>query len=158
MAGSVLGRSSIASASAAAEPASDGARRSRSARVEPGHGSSLADLAERDADGDPCQPGTERALAAPARERSIGGHEGLLGGILGLVEVTEDPVTGPHHRRRLAVDEVAVGIPIAGEDGIDDRAVIAFVVRAWWSCRGWADSGRPGRCPDGTPKPGSPPS
>ena len=39
-------------------------------------------------------------------------------------------MAGPDDRRGLPFDELPVGIPVAGEDGIDDRALIA-VVGAW---------------------------
>ena len=83
-------------------------------------------LAQSDPDRDPGQPRAERAVAAPARERAVGGHERLLGGVLGLVQVAEDAVAGPDDRGRFALDEEAEGIAVAGEHGIDDRAVIAW--------------------------------
>ena len=89
----------------------------------------LAGLAQGDPDRDARQPRPERAVAAPAGERAIGGHECLLGGILGLVEVAEDPVAGPDDRRRLALDEAAEGVAVAGEDGLDRGAVAGEVDR-----------------------------
>jgi len=74
---------------------------------------------------------TERAVAPPAGERAVGGHERLLGGVLGLMQIAEDAMAGPDDRHRLAFDELPVGIPVACEDGIDDRALIAVVVGAW---------------------------
>ena len=128
-------------------------------RVEPADGAPLADLAQGDADRDAGQPRTERALAAPARERSVGGHERLLRGVLGLVEVAEDPMAGPDDRRRFALDQMPIGITVAGEDGVDDGAVTALVVRTGrGGCEadgsdsdGWHD--RPGW----TPRLGPPP-
>ena len=61
-------------------------------------------------------------------ERAIGGHEGLLGGVLGLVQVAEDPVAGPDDRGRLALDEAAEGVAVPGEDGLDRRAVAGEVI------------------------------
>ena len=105
-------------------------------RVEPADRAPLPDLAQRDADRDPRQPRPERAVAAPAGERAIGGHEGLLGGILGLVQVAEDPMAGPDDGCRFALDEVAVGVAVAGEDGVDDRAITALIIGTGrWSAR-----------------------
>ena len=91
---------------------------------------------QRETDRDARQPRSERTVAAPARERPIGGHESLLGDVLGLVQVAEDPMAGAHDRRGFALDELAEGISVAGEHGIDDRAVGAVMVgpgRGGWS-------------------------
>ena len=88
----------------------------------------LAESSQRDAHGDPRQPRAERAVAAPAGERPIGGHECLLGDVLGLVQVAEDAMARSDDRRRLALDEVTEGVAIAGEDGIHDRAVALVIV------------------------------
>jgi len=56
-------------------------------------------------------------------------RSGFLGSILGFVQVTEDPVACPHHAGRLTIDEVPIGITVAAEDGVDDRALIALIVR-----------------------------
>ena len=128
IAGSVRGPAAIDCASMAADagsPASGPVGR----RVDPGDGAPLTDLAQRDANGDAGQPGTERPLATPPGERSIGGHERLLGGVLGLVEVAEDPMAGSDDRRRFALDQMAERVSVAGEDGFDDRAVAVLVVR-----------------------------
>ncbi len=98
-------------------------------RIEPRDAASLAGLAEGDPDRDAGQPGTERSVATPAGERSIRGHEGLLGGVLGFMQVPEDPMARPDDRRGLSIDEVAEGVTVAGEDGIDDGPVIAALGR-----------------------------
>ena len=59
----------------------------------------------------------------PAR-LSERGHERLLGGILGFVEVAEDAVARSDDGRRLAVDEEPERVPIAGQDGVDCGALI----------------------------------
>ena len=91
-------------------------------------GLALPDTPQRDANGDPRQPRAERPVATPARERAIRGHEGLLGDVLRLVQVAEDPMACAHDRSRLAVDQVTKRLPVAGEDGIDDRALRAVTV------------------------------
>ena len=55
------------------------------------------------------------------------------------MEVAEDPMAGPDDRGTLPLDQDAKGVGVAGEDGIDDRAVIATVVVAGASLRqrGW---------------------
>ena len=73
----------------------------------------LTGLAQSDPDRDARQPRTERSVATPARQRTVRGHERLLRGVLGLVEVAEDPMAGPDDRRRLALDEPAEGISVA---------------------------------------------
>ena len=108
----------------------------RAGRVDPGHGLALADTPQREADRDARQPRSEGTVAAPARERPIGGHESLLGDVLGLMEVAEDPMAGPHDRRGFALDELAKGISVASEHGIDDGAVGAVMV--WPGRGGWS--------------------
>jgi hypothetical protein len=98
-------------------------------RVQPGDRTSLADLTKRDPDGDACQPRTERSVTSPARERSICGHECLLGSVLGLVEVSEDSVAGPDDRRRFSLDDVTVRVTVACEDRVDHDTVTALIVR-----------------------------
>jgi hypothetical protein len=46
------------------------------------------------------------------------------------VEIAEDAMTGPDDRRGLAFHELPVGVPVAGEDNLDDRAIIEVVVGA----------------------------
>jgi hypothetical protein len=79
---------------------------------------------ERDPDGDPGEPRPDRAIGPPAGEASEPHHERLLGRILGFMEVPQDPVARPDDRRRLALDEDAEGLAIAGEDGVDSAAFI----------------------------------
>jgi hypothetical protein len=45
------------------------------------------------------------------------------------MQVPEDPMAGPDDRRGLAFDELAESVTVAGEDGIDDRALIALTAR-----------------------------
>jgi hypothetical protein len=46
------------------------------------------------------------------------------------MEVTEDAVARTDDRRRLALDEVTIGVTVAGEDGIDDGSFTWWVVRS----------------------------
>ncbi len=96
-------------------------------RLEPRDRSPFAGLPDGDAHRDARQPGAERTVAAPAGERAIGGHECLLGSVLGFVQVAEHPMARPDDRCRFTLDQVAIGIAIAGEDGVHDRAVIALI-------------------------------
>jgi hypothetical protein len=97
--------------------------------LEPCDRPSLTDPSQRDANGDAGQPRTKRSVVAPAGERTIGSHECLLGGILGLVQVTEDAVAGPDDGRRLSLDEVAVRVAVTTEDCIDDGTLGALTGR-----------------------------
>ena len=38
-------------------------------------------------------------------------------------------MAGAHDGRRFALDQMPIGVAVAGEDGIDDRAVSVLVVR-----------------------------
>lgn len=96
----------------------------RIARIDPCHVASALGSAERDPDGDARQPGPERSVATPAGEAPEGGHEGLLGGVLGIVEVAEDSVAGADDRGRLAIDEDPERVAIAGKHGLDSGALI----------------------------------
>lgn len=96
----------------------------RAGRVDPGDVPTTLDAPQRDADGDPGQPGTERPLAAPGRQAPKRDHERLLGCVLGLVEVTEDPMTGSQDRLTLVFDEEPERIAVTGQDGIDSGAII----------------------------------
>jgi len=46
------------------------------------------------------------------------------------MEIAEDPMAGPDDRCALSVDQDAKRVAVAGEDSIDDRAVISTLVRA----------------------------
>ena len=100
--------------------------------VNPGHGLSATRLSNCDANRDPREPGPKRPFAAPARERAIRGHKGLLRSIFSVVKVAEDPMTGPDNGSGFAIDKMAEGLTIAGENRIDDGTVIG-------------EPGRPGR-------------
>ena len=77
-------------------------------------------------DRDPCEPGSERAVAAPAGKRAVGGHERLLGDILGLLQVAEDPVARADDRRPFAIDELSKGLAIPVEHGTHGQALIVI--------------------------------
>jgi hypothetical protein len=94
------------------------------ARVDPGDIAPALRTPERDADSDPRQPGPEWPVSAPAREASEGGHERLLGGVLGLVEIAENAVAGADDGGRLVLDEDPERVSIASQDGIDSGAFI----------------------------------
>jgi hypothetical protein len=82
--------------------------------------------------GDPGDPGAERPVAAPTGEAPEGGHECLLGGIFGLMEIAEDAMAGSDDSGRFAVDEDPERIPIAGQDSLDSGAFIGDLgVGAW---------------------------
>lgn len=53
------------------------------------------------------------------------------------MEIAEDPMTGPDDRGSLPVDQDAECVAVTGEDGVDDRPVIAAFVRAG----GWMGTG-----------------
>jgi hypothetical protein len=93
-------------------------------RIDPRDVPTSLGATDRDPDGDPGQPSAERACLTPPREAPERDHERLLRGILGLVEVAEDPVTGADHGSRFLVDEKAERLPISREDGLDRGAFI----------------------------------
>ena len=92
--------------------------------IDPGYVTALPSSAEGDPDGDPGQPRPERAFAPPRSQASECGHESLLGRILGLVKVAEDPMAGTNDRSRFAVDEDSERVPIAGQNSLDSSAFI----------------------------------
>jgi hypothetical protein len=61
---------------------------------------------------------------APAREALERGHEGLLGGVLGLVEVAEDSMAGADDSRGFAFDEDPERVAISGKNSLDNGALI----------------------------------
>ncbi len=98
-------------------------------RVDPGHGAPPAGAPDRDPRCDPGEPGAERAVAAPGPEGAIGGHEGLLRSVLGLVKVAQDPVAGADDAARLPLDEGPERIGVARQDGGDDTPCLRVVGR-----------------------------
>ena len=90
----------------------------------PGDRAPAARLPDRQPDRDPRDPGAKRAVAPPRSERAIGDHEGLLGDVLGLGEVAEDPVAGADDGGRFALDQNAECVPITAEDGTHNGLVI----------------------------------
>jgi hypothetical protein len=98
-------------------------RLGRRTRVGPHHRASFGGLPQSDANRDPAEPRAERAVTPIRRQGSVGDHERLLGGVLGLAWIAEDPVAGANDAGRLALDEDAVRLAIAREDGVDGRAV-----------------------------------
>jgi hypothetical protein len=93
-------------------------------RVDPGHIAPALGAAERDPDGDPGQPGPERTVTTPRGQAPEGGHEGLLGSILGFMEIAEDAMAGSQDRRTIASHEEPERVSIACQDGIDSGAFI----------------------------------
>jgi hypothetical protein len=93
-------------------------------RIEPRDGSPLLRSTDSDANRDPGQPGTERPVLTPRAERAEGGHECLLGRVLGFVEVTEHSMAGTNDRRALALNEDPERIAIAGKDAADDGSIV----------------------------------
>jgi hypothetical protein len=51
-------------------------------------------------------------------------RKGLLGSVLGLVEISEDAVAGADDRGRFTLHEDPERVPIAGQDGFDGSALI----------------------------------
>ena len=94
-------------------------------RVEPGDLLALGGPPDGEPDGDPRQPGAERPVGPPGRERPVRDHERLLGDVLGLGAIAEDPGAGRDDRATLALDELPEGSAVPGEHGIDDLALIA---------------------------------
>ena len=92
--------------------------------IDPRDVPSTLNAAQSDPHRDPGEPGSEGALTSPSCEALERGHEGLLRCVLGLMDVTEDPVTRANDTRRLAVDEHAERLAVAGEDGVDDDPVV----------------------------------
>jgi hypothetical protein len=96
----------------------------------PGHRPSACSLAQGDPDRDPRQPRTERAVASPGRQRLVGGHECFLGRILGRREVAEDPLARADDGRTFRLDQASERLPVAIENGLDDRALVEEGVMA----------------------------
>jgi hypothetical protein len=102
----------------------------RIGRIDPGHIPPTLRPPKGDADGDPRQPRPERSIGPPAGEALERGHECLLSGILGFVEVAEDAVAGADDGRGLTLDEDPERVPVSGEDGLDCGAFIDDLVEA----------------------------
>jgi hypothetical protein len=98
--------------------------RGRIGRVDPGDIATPLRPTERDPYRDPSEPRPEGTVATPAGEAPKGGHECLLGSVLGLVEVTEDTMAGADDRGRFALDEDLERVPISRQDGFDCGAFI----------------------------------
>lgn len=81
---------------------------------------------------DPGDPGAERTVTAPAGQTPEGGHEGLLRGVLGLMEIAEDAMAGADDRGRFAVDEDPERVTIAGQDSLDSGAFIGDLGVVSW--------------------------
>ncbi|MEA2619972.1 MAG: hypothetical protein QOC97_745 [Chloroflexota bacterium] len=47
------------------------------------------------------------------------------------MQIAEDAMAGPDDGHGLTFDKLPIGIPVAGEDGIDDRSLITEVIGAW---------------------------
>ena len=98
------------------------AERIRGRRLDPGElagRASATRVTESHTNRDPGQPGAERSFASPRTDRSIGGQESLLGGVFGVVKVTEHSIADTHYSSRLAFDDRPKRIAIATEDGSD---------------------------------------
>ena len=96
----------------------------RAGRIDPGYRPSRGRHPNGDADGGPDDPGPDGPLCAPGPERAVGGHERILGSVLGLVEAAEDPVAGPDHRSGFAVDDRPERIAVTVEDASDDGCIV----------------------------------
>jgi hypothetical protein len=48
------------------------------------------------------------------------------------MQVAKDPMAGPDDRGRLTLDQQAIGVPVAGQDGVDDGAIAVAV--GWRGC------------------------
>jgi len=79
---------------------------------------------DRHPNGDAPEPGTERTLAPKRGEGSVRSQECVLGDVLGLAWVAEDPLTSGDHGLGLAFDERAKRLVVARDDGIDKLAVL----------------------------------
>src|SRR5204862_3958366 len=77
----------------------------------------------RGSDGDPAEPGPERAVAPERGERLVCLCERVLSGVLGLDRIAQDPAADPDHGLGLAFDQHPKGLTVSGENGIDDLAV-----------------------------------
>ena len=88
--------------------------------------------AKGDPNRDPGDPRAERTVAAPTGEAPEGGHEGLLGGVLGLMEIAEDAMARADDTSRFAVDEDPERVPIAGQDSLDSGAFIGDLGVVSW--------------------------
>lgn len=104
----------------------------RIGRIDPGDIPPALGAAERDSDGDPGHPRPERAFATPGGQASKGGHEGLLRGVLGLVEVAEHAMARSQDGGTLALDEEPERVPVAAQDSIDSGALIGDLGRDGW--------------------------
>ncbi len=92
----------------------------RERHLSPRRGSTTPAVARRDAD----QPGTRSAVAAVAGQGSVGEHEGLLRGVLGVLDPAQDPVARPEDAGCLEVDEGAEGILVPCREGHGKSKVI----------------------------------
>jgi hypothetical protein len=101
--------------------------------VDPGHIAPALGAAERDPDGDPGEPGSERTVTTPGGQAPEGGHEGLLGSILGFMEIAKDAMAGSQDRRTFAFDQEPERVAIACQDSIDSGAFIADLGAGSWS-------------------------
>jgi hypothetical protein len=93
-------------------------------RVDPRHVAPALGPSQGDPDRDPDEPRREWTVAAPPGEAAECDHEGLLGRILGLVEVAEDSVTRPDDRGRFTLDEDPECVPVPRQDGLDGGALV----------------------------------
>jgi hypothetical protein len=82
-------------------------------------------------DRDAHQPAPQGAIAPERGEPPVGDEEGVLRRVLGVDGIAEDPPADGEDGRRLALDELAERIAIAGQDGIDQGAIgdASLVVR-----------------------------
>lgn len=98
-----------------------GSNASASSRITSGRAASRA-TATRDRD--PSEPGTERPIAPVRRQCTIGPEEGVLGRILRLDRIANDPLADADHGLGLPVHERPERLLIAGDDGIDKLTVL----------------------------------
>jgi hypothetical protein len=95
--------------------------------IDPGDRAPPGRLADRDSNADPGEPRAERPVTPPGPKRTICGHERLLGSILGVVEITEDAITAPDERARLALHESPERVAIPGQDRRHDPTRLEVV-------------------------------
>lgn len=81
---------------------------------------SAAGVSQGNANGDPGEPCSERSVGSPCTKCAIGGHEGLLGSVLGIVQIAKDSVADPDDGTGLSLDQLPKRVAIAAQDGSHD--------------------------------------
>jgi hypothetical protein len=71
----------------------------------------------------PVQPGAQRASPLEARQPAPGAQQGVLEGVLGVVDRAEHPVAVGVQRPAVGLDEAPVGILVAAAGGIEEVAL-----------------------------------